>query len=76
MSRLSLGDIGELARLQRKILNRCASIDQLLERERVQGLSDEGREALARLLDDVTEAVQGMAAIVDREDEGGATTDS
>jgi hypothetical protein len=76
MSRLSLGDIDELARLQRKILNRCASIDQLLERERVQGLSDEGREALARLLDDVTEAAQGMAAIVDREDEGGAKTDS
>jgi hypothetical protein len=30
MSRLSLGDIDELARLQRKILSRSASINRLL----------------------------------------------
>ena len=72
MSRLSPGDIDELVRLQRKILNRSASIDELLERERVHGTSDERRDALAKLLDDIRKAARGMAAIVDRDDEGGA----
>jgi hypothetical protein len=72
MSRLSLGDIDELVRLQRKMLNRITSINDLLDREKVQGTSDEGRDALAELLDDITEAARGMAAIVDRDDDGGA----
>jgi hypothetical protein len=83
MSRLSLGDIDELTRLQRKILNGSASIDQLLERETFQGTFDEVpdgnvggvtmREALVELLDDITEAARRMAAIVNRDDEGDAT---
>ena len=66
MSRLSLGDIDELARLQRKILNRSTLIDQLLEREKLQGTSDEGREALTQLLDDITEVARSMAVILNR----------
>ena len=83
MSRLSLQDIDELARLQATILNRSALIDQLLEREKRQGKSDEApdgsvgkiamRNALGRLLDDITEAARGMAAIVSRDDGGGTT---
>ena len=48
MSRLSLGDIDELVRLQRKTLNRSASINELLDREKVQGTSDDGWDALGR----------------------------
>ena len=40
MSFLSLRDIDELARLQGTILNRSALIDQLLEREKLQGKYD------------------------------------
>jgi hypothetical protein len=83
MSRLSLGDIDELARLQGRILSCSALIDQLLERETFQGGSDEApggniggvtmRDTLVSLLDDLTEAARVMAAIVNRDDEGGAT---
>jgi hypothetical protein len=83
MSRLSLADIDEVARLQRKILRRSVLIDQLLEREKFHGKSDESphgsvggattKDALAELLDDITEAARGMAAIVNRDEEGGAT---
>jgi hypothetical protein len=66
MSRLSLGDIDELARLQRKILSRSASINRLLVREKIQGTSDEGRAALAELLDEITAAARSMAVILDR----------
>jgi len=78
MSRLSIGDIDELARLQRKILKRGAMIDELLERERAQfqGQSDEAfdghlgsvrrRNTLAELLDDITAAARSMAVILDR----------
>jgi hypothetical protein len=66
MGRLSLGDIDELARLQRKILSRSASIDQLIEREKFQGTSDEGRDALAELLNDITETARSMEAILNR----------
>jgi hypothetical protein len=82
MSRLSLEDIDELARLTRKILNSSALIDQLLERETFQGTSDEVhdgnvggvtmREALVELLDDITEAARRMVAIVNRDDKGDA----
>jgi hypothetical protein len=80
MSRISLADIDELTRLQRKILNRSVLIDQLLKK--FQGKSDDPpdgnvrgvtmREALAGLLDAITDAARGMAAIVNRDDEGGA----
>jgi hypothetical protein len=77
MSRLSVGDIDELARLQRKILKRSALIDELLERERhsLQGKSGDigsvrWRNTLAELLDDITEAARRMATILNREDEG------
>jgi hypothetical protein len=80
MRRLSLEDIDELVRLQGKILSRSASIDQLLEREKLQRKSGEPpdgnigevplRDAVAKLLDDITEAARGIAAIVNREDEG------
>jgi hypothetical protein len=78
MSRLSLGDIDELVRLQRKILKRGALIDELLERERkqYQGQSDEAfdvyvgsvrrRNALAELLDDIADAARSMGAILKR----------
>ena len=66
MRRLSLGDIDELARLQRKILNRSTLIDQLLEREKLQGTSGEGRDALTQLLDDITEVARSMAVILNR----------
>jgi hypothetical protein len=66
MSRLSIGDIDELARLQRKILSLSASIDRLLMREKIQGTSDEGRDALAELLDDITAAARSMAVILNR----------
>ena len=77
MSRLSLGDIDELAGLQAKILNGSVLIDQLLARERVPAKfaggtveSLTGRRTLAELLDDITEAAREMAAIVNRDDEG------
>jgi len=83
MSRLSIGDIDELARLRGRILNCSALIDQLLERETLQGTSAEVpdgnvggvtmREALVELLDDITEAARRMATIVNRDDEGDAT---
>jgi uncharacterized protein YdbL (DUF1318 family) len=78
MSRLSLGDIDELTRLQRKILKRGALIDELLEHERkqYQGTSDEAfdgyvgsvrrRNALTELLDDITDAARSMGAILNR----------
>jgi hypothetical protein len=75
MNRLSLGDIDELARLQRKILKRSALIDELLEREKVQGTSEafavdigcvKRRNTLAELLDDITEAARSMAVILNR----------
>jgi hypothetical protein len=69
---LSPGDIDELVRLQPKILNRSASINQLLERENFHWRSDEVRDELAELLDDLTASARSMAAIVNREDEGGA----
>jgi hypothetical protein len=82
MSPLSLADIDELARLQRKILHCSALIDQLLEREAFQGRSNEApdgnaggvtmRNTLVELLDDITEAARGMVAIVNRVDESGA----
>ena len=82
MSRLSLGDIDELARLQRKILNDSALIDQLLDREALPRTLDEApdgtvggvtmREALVELLDDITEAARRMVAIVNRDDKGDA----
>ena len=78
MSRLSPSDIVELVRLQRKILDRSALIDQLLEHEQFQGNSDETpdgyvanvarRKALATLLDDITMAARWMAAILNRND--------
>jgi hypothetical protein len=81
MTRLSLAEVDELFHLHRLILNRSVLIDQLLEREIFRGKS-EGlpnrnvgetmRDALAELLDDITEAARGMAAIVNRDDEGGA----
>jgi hypothetical protein len=80
--RLSFADIDELARLQRKIMYRSVRIDQLLARDTLQTKSDEspdatvgafpGRNALAELLDDITEAAHEMAAIVNRDDTGGA----
>jgi hypothetical protein len=80
MSFLSLRDIDELARLQGTILNRSALIDQLLEREKLQGKRDEPphgslggmtmRSELAGLLDEIKEAARGMAAIVNRDDDG------
>ena len=80
MSRLSLGDIDELDRLRRKILNGSALIDQLLGRETFRGTSDETldrtvggvtmQDALVELLDDLTDAARRMAAIVNRDDEG------
>ena len=83
MDRLSLADIDELARLQRTILARNLLIDELLEREKSRAKSGEAphgspgsvttRDARAGLLDDITEAARGMAAIVNRDDEGGAT---
>lgn len=42
--RLSLGDIDELACRQRQILNRSVLIDQLLDRAKLQGKSDEAPE--------------------------------
>jgi hypothetical protein len=82
MDRLSLADIDELARLQRTILDRSILIDELLEREKSRAKSGEARrgspgggttrDARAGLLDDITEAARGMAAIVNRDDEGGA----
>jgi hypothetical protein len=82
MSRLSPADIDEVTRLQRKILHLFVWIDQLLERERSQSTSDEPpdvdvggvalRDALPGLLDDITSAVAGIAAIVSRGDQGGA----
>jgi hypothetical protein len=63
---LSLDDIDELARLQRKILSRSASINRLLVREKIQGTSGEGRDELAELLDDITAAARSMAVILDR----------
>jgi hypothetical protein len=66
MIRLSLADIDDLARLQWTILNRSVLIDQLLDGEKFQGKSDEGRDALAELLDDITEAARGMAVILNR----------
>ena len=80
MSRLSLGDIDELARLQRKILKRGAMIDELLERERekLQGKPDEAfggcvgsarrQNTLAELLNDIATAARSMAAILNRAD--------
>jgi hypothetical protein len=83
MSRLSLGDIDELDRLRRKILNGSALIDQLLGRETFRGTSDETldstvggvtmQDALVELLDDLTDAARRMAAIVNRDDEADAT---
>ena len=78
MSFLSLRDIDELARLQGTILNRSALIDQLLEREKLQGKRDPHgslggmtmRSELAGLLDEIKEAARGMAAIVNRDDNG------
>jgi hypothetical protein len=81
--RLSLADIDELARLQRKILDRSVLVDELLEHEKFQGKSGHAhhgslgglttRDALAGLLDDMTDAARRMAAIVNRDDQGGAT---
>jgi hypothetical protein len=81
MSRLSLADIDGLARLQRRIMRCSVLIDQLLEREKFQGKPDEPsggnvgrattREALAGLLDDITEAARAMESIVNRDDEAG-----
>jgi hypothetical protein len=81
--RLSIADIDELARLQRKILDLSLSIDELLEHEKFQGKSGQAphwslggvttRDALAGLLDAMTEAAHGMAAILQPDDEGGAT---
>jgi hypothetical protein len=78
MSRLSPADIDEVTRLQRTILHLFVWIDQLLERERLRGTDDEPpdgnvggialRDALPGLLDDITRAVQGIAAIVNRGD--------
>jgi hypothetical protein len=53
-------------RRQRKALNRSTLIDQLLEREKLQGTPDEGRDALTQLLDDITEAARSMAVILNR----------
>ena len=76
---LSLGDIDELARLQRRILKRGAMIDELLgrERETFQGQSDEAfdgnigsvrrRTTLVELLDDITAAARSMAVILNRD---------
>jgi hypothetical protein len=50
----------------RKILSRGASINRLLVREDIQGTSDEGRAALAELLDEITAAARSMAVILDR----------
>jgi|HubBroStandDraft_2_1064218.scaffolds.fasta_scaffold2804484_1 hypothetical protein len=76
MNRLSLGDIDELARLQRKILKRSALIDELLEREKLQGKPDQAfggymgsarrQNTLAELLNDITEAARSMEAILNR----------
>jgi hypothetical protein len=78
MSRLSPADIDAVTRLQRKILHLFVWIDQLLERERLQGTSDEPRDgdaggvalrdALPGLLDDIASAVREIAAIVSRAD--------
>ena len=81
MGRLSLADIDELVRLQRKILDRSVLINDLLEHEKFQGKSaphgslggGTTRDPLAGLLDDLTEAARGMAAIVSRDDEGAGT---
>jgi hypothetical protein len=82
MSPLSIADIDELARLQRKILGCSALIDQMLERETFKRTSDEApggnvggvtkRDRLVKLVDDITEAARAMAAIVNRDDEGAA----
>ena len=82
MSPLSLADIDELARLQRKILKCSATIDRLLERETLKETSDEApggnvpgvtkRDPLIKLVDDITEAARAMAAIVNRDDQGAA----
>ena len=79
LSLLSLADIDELARL-RKILCRSMLLDQLLEGEKF-GRLDEAqdwtvgdvkmRDALADLLDDITEGSRALAAIVNRDGEGG-----
>ena len=80
MTRLSLADIDELARLQRKIQYRGVLIEQLLDGEKF-GKPDEPqdwtvgdlrmRDALAKLLDDITEGSRAIASIVNRHDEGG-----
>jgi hypothetical protein len=79
MSRLAIGDIDELARLQRKILHLFVWIDQLLERERLHEQFDEHpdvnvrevtmRDALPGLLDDIAKAVREIAEIVNRDHE-------
>jgi hypothetical protein len=80
MSRLSLADIDELARLQRKILCRSMLLDQLLEGEKFGKLDEPQdrtvgdvrmRDALADRLDDITEGSRALAAIVNRDGEGG-----
>ena len=80
MTRLSLADIDELARLQRTIQYRSVLIQQLLDSEKF-GKPDEPqdwtvedlrmRDALAKLLDDITEGSRAIASIVNRQDEGG-----
>jgi hypothetical protein len=80
MTRLSLADIDELARLQRKIQHRSVLVEQLFECEKL-GKPDEAqdwtvgdlgmRNALAKLLDDITDGSRAIAAIVNRDDQGG-----
>jgi hypothetical protein len=77
MSRLSRDEIDAVTRLQRKILHLFVWIDQLLEQERLQGASDDPsrgnlggvtlRDALPGLLQDITNAVREIAAIVSRD---------
>jgi hypothetical protein len=82
MTQLSLAEVDELFHLHRLILNCSVLMDQLLEREIFQGESEAPpnrnvgetmRDALAELLDDITDAARRMATIVNRDDAGGAT---